>query len=123
MRAYILFMIAFMLFLGACSANRHEITEPLPKPGKWLDPETNIRFTIVQKGDRIVVTEAKDMDDREDLVIVNSNYELGVLSWSYYIPSTKFTVVCRTLEYTENTIDFKWNNGILKGTETLRRVN
>ncbi len=94
----------------------------MPNTGQWIDPQTNIRFTLENKDGVIAVTAAKDMDDREELVILESTFELGVLRWSYYIPSTKFTVRCRTLDFSDNTMNISWDNNVMKGTETLRRL-
>ncbi len=55
-------------------------------------------------------------------MILESVFELGVLRWSYYIPTTKFTVRCRTLEYSDDTMRISWENDVMKGVEVLKRL-
>ncbi len=108
--------------LAGCAAEKQVMVTEAPRPGQWIDPQTNIRFTLEERDNAVVVTGAKDMDDREELVILESVFELGVLRWSYYIPSTRFTVRCRTLEYTSETMHIRWDNDVVKGSEVLRRL-
>ena len=115
--------IAFSVFLlFACTHQKQAETIRTPKPGQWMDPQTNIRFTLEEKAGSFEFTSARDMDDREELVILESVFDKGVLRWSYYIPSTKYTVRCTSTAYTDDTLNIDWENDFLQGNEVLYRM-
>ncbi len=65
MRNAVLAVILISLLIG-CSADKQQYPDRKPKSGQWIDPQTNVRFTLEEKDGEITVTAAKDMDDRRN---------------------------------------------------------
>ena len=97
--------------------------------GVWVDTETNDLHTIVWKDGRFEVTsvvEQGDGQEFETMDLKSSEWKDDVLSWSYYVPSTGYTVYFKAVSVNKNELVTEWINrdsaGVTKsGKETLTR--
>lgn len=144
------FLSILFLLLSACATSGGTKAEPqtakgdpsfLPsilsgKPsafadldGVWVDTETNDLHTIVWKDGRFEVTsvaEQGDDQDAEKMELKSTEWKDNVLSWSYYVPSTGYTVYFKTVSVNKDELSTEWINrdssGVTKsGKETLSR--
>jgi hypothetical protein len=60
-------------------------------------------------------------NDDEIFEVKKSNWKDGVLSWTFYVPSTEYTVRMATTSISENEIHCTWENHEDNGTEVLTR--
>ena len=99
--------------------------------GVWEDPETKDLHTIIKtKGIYKVISVinyGSNKESAEHEIVKSSQWQNGVLKWSYYVPSTKYTVYFKTLNLDNNKLKIEWSNddgagNKLKGTETLNRM-
>jgi len=102
-----------------------EVTGLSPE-GVWRDPETGTLHTVVAEGDGYKVVSAID-DDGEVFKVIKSSWEDGVLSWSVYVPSTRYIVNFTTVRILPDALECRWDNlspegRRRNGTETLARV-
>ena len=98
--------------------------------GMWLDSETNDLHTIEQNGDgyRVssVIEQCAEGAVPEKMEMKSSEWENGVLSWSYFVPSTGYSVFFKTLSLDGDNLETEWVNrdstGVTRsGKETLTR--
>jgi hypothetical protein len=95
----------------------------------WEDPETNDLHTIEKTSDGFTVTSVVEQGEgsaSEAMEIRSSVWQDGVLSWSYFVPSTGFLVYFKTVRLNGNNLEIEWTNkdgaGVTKtGTEILDR--
>lgn len=145
MKKLVLSFLSILVLLSACATSGGTKAEPadgghsfLPafKPsaftdldGIWVDTETNDLHTIVWKDGRFEVTSVVEQGDgrsAEKMELRSSEWKDGVLSWSYYVPSTGYTVFFKALSVNKDELITEWINrdsaGVTKsGKETLSR--
>ena len=138
MRKMAILILAAMI-AGCATAKSKPVTDnnivPVsPYTGKWIDTETNSITEIALKGDIPVVISVTDYSDiqekdgEENYKVTQSSFENGVLQWSYFVPSTNYTVNFKVTSSETNKLKTQWNNlspegETSNGLETLIRVD
>ena len=89
--------------------------------GVWEDPETHTLFTIRKKSGVLTISSI-ETDDGEEYELLSVQWKNGVLKWTYYVPSTGYTVNFTTQGLEGNTLWCEWSNQNTSGTEGLKRV-
>jgi hypothetical protein len=98
------------------------VPEPIPGlEGQWIDPETNSVHTILWDGDGYTVASCRD-EAGDELPIVKQTWRKGVLSWTYHVPSTGYTVTFTIVSLKGDALRTKWSGTAGSGTETLMRI-
>ena len=117
-RLTLLLLVA--LVLPACASSGPAVpTLDERLVGVWIDLD-DVTHTISAGADGYEV-EVVDAD-QEVFNVVTVTYEEGVLSWTYNVPSTGYTVTYRTTSIGEDEISARWNNQTgASGDETLVR--
>lgn len=99
--------------------------------GVWEDPETHNLHSINRTDNNYTVSSivnfGSDNKPVENQKVISSRWDGNELNWSYYVPSTKYTVNFRLLYVAENKLKVEWSNDDgngykKKGTETLVRM-
>lgn len=123
MKALKFIPLVVLLVLSACASSQNSGSSGAwaGLAGVWQDPETGTEHTIVRDGSGFKVVSAID-DDGEVFRIVGSTWGDDVLTWTYFVPSTGYTVVFTTATLSGNELHCKWANQHTSGYETLRRV-
>jgi hypothetical protein len=89
--------------------------------GVWEDMETLSHHTIEEQGGRFTVISIVNPDG-EPFEIRSVEWRDGVLAWSYYVPSTGYTVNLRTTKVDGDTLWCEWSNATDSGEQEFRRV-
>lgn len=137
------FFAAIVLFVS-CSSGMKEgnirSVSPASNPAKptsseglagvWLDSETNDLHAIERNGDGFrvssVIEQCAEGAVPEKMEMKSSEWENGVLSWSYFVPSTGYSVFFKTVSLDGDNLETEWVNrdsaGVTRsGKETLTR--
>lgn len=116
--AWLIALTALVLLSLACGIARRQ-TNPLA--GVWLDPSTASQTTIVEKDSGFEVASVID-NDGEVYEITDQSWDGTTISWTYYVPSTGYTVTMESTAVHQDKIECKWWGTAGEGTETLERV-
>ena len=91
--------------------------------GVWRD-DSGTLFTIVKEAHGFKVTRIHAESDPEAYQIKSSTWQNSVLKFTYFIPSTKYTISQEVLQLKGRTLLYKWiNQKGDTGTDALERVN
>lgn len=138
-RAPILCLIILFIPLIGCGGGQNikdgkpvnQVTDKNPTPeGIWEDSQTGSKHTVIKNGNgykvESIITNTYNSTP-ETMDIRDSKYENGRLSWSYFVPSTGYTVHFESVSVEENIMQVLWTNNdgkgnILNGQETLIRI-
>ena len=120
---------AYILFLALAAAGCAGLTAPLAAPeepvsglsGQWRDTETGTVHSIEWDGAQYHVVSCLGKDG-EVMIITAQTWHKGVLSWTYKVPSTGYTVKFTTVQLRGNILMTKWSGTAGSGTQTLERV-
>jgi hypothetical protein len=111
-------LTTLILLSLACGIARRQA---VPLAGVWRDPSTFSETTIVAKGSDFEVASVVD-DDGEAYEIIEQSWDGSTISWTYYVPSTGYTVTMESTAIHQDTIECKWWGTAGEGTEILERV-
>ena len=117
--------IVLVALLWGCAANSqlsqddNKLTEILT--GIWQEADGTI-YDIQPVKKKIRIVSIKDTDG-ELFEIIKSGLKKDVLKWTYYVPSTKYTVKMETTSITEHEIHCLWKNAYSSGTEVLTKID
>jgi hypothetical protein len=90
-------------------------------PGTWKETGgTTCQIEMIKNVPKVVSIIDTDY---ESFVVKESNWENGILSWTYYVPSTEYTVHVETTSISKDTINYNWKNAYDEGTDTLSKVD
>ncbi len=111
----------------ACSCNALSfLTAPEALPGlagKWQDPDTLTIHTISWLSGKYVVVSSID-NDNEVYVLKDQTWQDGTLTWTYYVPSTGYSVTFETVSLNGDSLATNWSNDHGdSGTQDLQRVH
>jgi hypothetical protein len=98
-------------------------SEPIPGlAGKWQDPDTTTVHTIAWQGGKYVVVSANNPDNGS-YQVTSQDWSGGVLTWTYYVPSSGYSVSFETVSVSGDSLYTNWSNDQgASGIETLQRV-
>jgi hypothetical protein len=98
---------------------------PTAKPpdlaGSWRDNETRTIHTIRWQDDHFVVV-SSIVERGEVFQITAQSWRDGILTWTYYVPSTKYSVTFKTVALSGDNLRCSWSGTAGAGFETLSRV-
>jgi hypothetical protein len=99
--------------------------EPLEPPidleGVWLNPSTGSSTTIIWRNEAFEVVSVID-DDGEYFPVRETDWDGSRIRWTYYVPSTDYTVTFTMTSLSGDNLDCDWfNDHNASGTRTLRR--
>ena len=99
------------------------VQEPSPSmAGYWKDPENNDVHTIEWQDGKYVVTNSASPINT--LTITSQSWENGILTWTYLVQSTGYSVTFKTTSVSADSLYTDWSNDKQgSGTETLMRVS
>ena len=95
---------------------------PIALAGIWYNPTTHSRTTIVWQDGQFEVIGVIDTDDGEVFPVVSSDWNGTRIRWTYYVPSTDYTVTFTMTSLAGNNLNCDWSNDHnASGTRTLER--
>ncbi|HEY70493.1 MAG TPA: hypothetical protein G4O08_07925 [Anaerolineae bacterium] len=122
---FIFILMLIVLATISCNFVESLFTEsepPIDLAGVWFNPMTHSESTIVWEDDEFRVISVVDTDDGEVRPVQESDWNGTRIRWTYYVPSTDYTVTF-TMEYLEgDLLHCSWfNDHDRSGTRTLER--
>jgi len=118
LRLVIVFMIISLLAGCALTSKYGKLAKSIE--GTWQEIG-GATYTIELQKRTPVMTAITDSDG-ENFEIRESNWQDGVLSWIYFVPSTSYIVYMQTTSITATKINCTWFNDYSDGTEILYKV-
>ena len=95
---------------------------PIDLAGVWFNPMTHSETTIVWEDDEFKVVSVIDTDDGEVRPVQESDWNGTRIRWTYYVPSTDYTVTFTMESLEGNSLYCSWfNDQDRSGTRTLQR--
>ena len=95
---------------------------PINLAGIWYNPSTHSRTTIVWQNGQFEVIGIVDTDDGEVFPVMSSDWNGTRISWTYYVPSTDYTVTFTMTSLAGDNLNCDWfNDHDASGTRTLER--
>ena len=94
---------------------------PILLEGVWLNPTTGSNTTIIWRNDQFEVVSVID-DDGEFFPVMETDWNGSRIRWTYYVPSTNYTVTFTMTSLVGNSMNCDWfNDHNASGTRTLQR--
>lgn len=95
---------------------------PIPLEGAWLNPSTGSHSTIIWRNNQFEVVSVID-DDGEYFPIRESDWDGTRIRWTYYVPSTDYTVTFTMTSLSGDSLNCDWfNDHNASGTRTMQRA-
>jgi hypothetical protein len=99
-----------------------ESEPPIDLAGVWFNPMTHSETTIVWEDDEFKVVSVVDTDDGEVRPVQESDWNGTRIRWTYYVPSTDYTVTFTMTSLEGDQLYCDWfNDHDRSGTRTLQR--
>lgn len=112
----ILLLVAGCVRGGAMSAE--ELAVARNYVGVWQDQETESLTTVAIKGERLQVVSVVGSDG-ENYPVKEQQWKDGLLSWSYFVPSTEYLVKIEATGVEGNALNFHWSNHESSGDDAF----
>lgn len=94
---------------------------PIALEGVWLNPTTGSNTTIIWRNDQFEVVSVID-DDGEFFPILETDWDGSRIRWTYYVPSTDYTVTFTMTSLVGDSLNCDWfNDHDASGTRTMQR--
>lgn len=112
------FVVMACTFAG-CHASPTPAAQASLLVGRWLDPDTGAILEFV--GSEPLLRSIVD-DDGEVYVVKDYGWDAGAYEFTYYVPSTDFTVDVRLTEFERDSVAGTWDNRQASGRQVLERT-
>jgi len=94
---------------------------PIALEGVWLNPTTGSNTTIIWRNDQFEVVSVID-DDGEFFPVLETDWDGSRIRWTYYVPSTDYTVTFTMTSLVGDSMNCDWfNDHDASGTRTMQR--
>ncbi len=124
-RVFVFILMLIVLTTLSCNFVESLFTgsePPIDLAGVWFNPMTHSETTIVWEDDEFKVVSVIDTDDGEVRPIQESDWNGTRIRWTYYVPSTDYTVTFTMESLEGNSLHCSWfNDHDRSGTRTLQR--
>jgi hypothetical protein len=99
-----------------------ESEPPIDLAGVWFNPMTHSETTIVWEDDEFKVVSVVDTDDGEVRPVQESDWNGTRIRWTYYVPSTDYTVTFTMTSLEGDQLYCDWfNDHNRSGTRIMER--
>ena len=88
--------------------------------GTWKDSD-GVIYIIEVNSNKVEVVSIIDSDD-EEFVVTETIWKMGVLKWTYQVPSTGYVVTVTTESISDDTLECSWKNEYDSGVDILIRL-
>ncbi|MCD4828160.1 MAG: hypothetical protein K8R90_01855 [Candidatus Cloacimonetes bacterium] len=89
--------------------------------GTWISDGSNTEYVIDGHGDMFSVMSIVDLDDGERYPVRSQEYSDGSLTFTYYVPSTEYTVHVEITSWDNYSLHYNWENDYDNGSDTMSR--
>lgn len=94
---------------------------PIALEGVWLNPTTGSNTTIIWRNDQFEAVSVID-DDGEFFPVLETDWDGSRIRWTYYVPSTDYTVTFTMTSLVGDSMNCDWfNDHDASGTRTMQR--
>jgi hypothetical protein len=95
---------------------------PIDLAGIWYNPSTHSRTTIIWENEQFRVISVVDTDDGDVYPVLESDWDGTRIRWTYYVPSTDYTVTFTMTSLVGDNLNCDWfNDHDRSGTRIMER--
>ena len=95
---------------------------PINLAGIWYNPSTHSRTTIIWDENQFRVISVVDTDAGDVYPVLESDWDGSRIRWTYYVPSTDYTVIFTMSSLVGDNLHCDWfNDHDMSGTRIMER--